>query len=118
MESFSIELFAGILGAAIWHAILDFSRKSDFVFRIRATLSAPSTRRKVKNLERRLEAFQDANSFIGELLLRLGAAVVFSISGIVLLVGTMVIGEMRCEIKVECSTVGYGIANAMAVAFI
>jgi hypothetical protein len=118
MESFPIELFAAILGAAIWHAILDFSRKSDFVFRIRATFSEPSTRRKIKNLERRLEAFQDANSFIGELLLRLGGALLFSISGIVLLVGTMIIGEMRCEVKVECSTLDYDIANLMALALI
>jgi hypothetical protein len=114
MESVTRDLFlatlGGILAIAIGRVISDFWN-SNFGFRTRATLSAPSTRRKIRNLERRLEAFQDANSFIGELLLRLGAALVFSISGIVLLVGTMIIAEMRCEIKVECPTVGYGIAT-------
>lgn len=117
MASFPRDLFVAILAIAICRVISDFWN-SNFGFRIRATFSAPSTRRKIKNLERRLEAFQDANSFIGELLLRLGAALLFSISGIVLLVGTMIIGEMRCEIKVECSTLGYDTANLMAIAFI
>jgi hypothetical protein len=85
---------------------------SDLAFWIHAT----STRRRIKSLERRLEAFQDANGFIGELLLRLGAALFFSISSMVLLIGTWIIGEMRCEIKVECPKLGYDLANFMAFA--
>jgi hypothetical protein len=40
----------------------------------------------------------------------------FSISSMVLLIGTWIIGEMRCEIKVECPKLGYDLASLMAFA--
>jgi hypothetical protein len=109
-KDFAWPLLAPLLVAIGWEVY----RTSDFAFRI----SSASIRRRIRNLERRLSWNEDFNKFIGNLLGRLFFAILCTITAIGLIIGTMIISEMRCEVKVECWKLGYDIAYLEAFVFL
>jgi hypothetical protein len=114
MEPWLIHILWPLLAPVLVAIGYDVNKRYDFAFRI----TSASKRSRIKNLERRLAGFEDLNSLIGELLVRFFVALFAAMAGVGILFSTMVIQEMRCEVKVECiPKAGYDITLMIVFMF-